>query len=61
MLGMLRMNTANIKCVLRMRVIASEEAIFAIAKVKVTKDVWTWEWVRGCWDSRHVAGTPTVI
>ena len=36
MLGMLRMTTRNIKRVLRTRVIASEEAIFAIAKVKVT-------------------------
>ena len=38
MLGMLRMTTRNIKRVLRTRVIASEEAIFAIAKVKVTMD-----------------------
>ena len=64
------MTTADIKRVLRTCGIASDEAIFAIAKVKVTMGtlrstgVWTCEWVRGHWDnwdSGHVAGTPMVI
>ena len=61
---MLRTTTANIKRALRIRIIASEgsKAIFAIAKVKVSggalhsTGLWTYEWVRGHWDSGHVLG-----